>query len=300
MNRIGSLKNRKNLIPLLYCLPGVLIMTLFVLLPIGLSVVMSLFRIPSLGAAWEFTGLFNYAAALRENQFTFAFLRTIGFGAWGIVTGFALALFTSFLIAKHRLLSFYRYVFYLPAIVSAITMGKIWNLMLTPNSTGLLNVVARVVFGAQEPINWLGSTDIAYLVVLGMGLIGCGGGMALILFTTAINDVPQELQEAASIEGAGAFQRAFRITIPLIWPVISSWLLLSIIGSFKTCENIYALTGGGPGQSTTTLAILLYNNSQNSVFGYGSSAAMGVILTLIVMVFAIFYLRVAKFGRVED
>lgn len=295
-----GLKRRKDIISLLYCLPGVIVTAVFVLLPIGLSVVMSFFRIPSLGVGWEFNGLFNYLSALRENQFVLAFLRTIGFGAWGIATGFILSLLTSFLIAKHKFLSFYRYVFYIPAIVSAITMGKIWNLMLAPNASGLLNTVAMKVFGAKEPINWLGSPDVAYLVILGMGLIGCGGGMPIILFTTAINDVPKELCEAAEIEGASAFKRNMLIVLPYIKPVLSSYLLLCIINSFKSFESIYALTGGGPGESTTTLAILLYNNSQNSVFGYGSSAAMGVILTLIVMVFAIIYLKFTGYGAAED
>lgn len=296
-NGFMSKKTRKTLIPYIYCAPGILFMLVFILFPIALSLVMSFFKIESLGATWEFVAFRNYVSSFRQKEFMNAFLRTLGFGAFSIVTGLFFTLLTSLLVAKHRFLSFYRYVFYLPAVVSAITMGKVWNLMLTPNETGLMNIIVMSVFGVGEPVNWLGDPKIAYMVVMGIGLVGCGGGMGLILFTTAINDIPRDLNEAAAIEGVNAFQRAWYITLPLIKPVMLSWLLLSVISAFKSFELIFSLTGGGPGDATTTLAILLYNNSSGSVFGYGSSAAMGFLLTLVVMFFAIIYVKVTKFGK---
>ncbi len=286
-------KRFEKFIPWIYCLPGVLIMGLFILLPIILSFVMSFFSIESLGAAWEFTGFDNFASIFRENDFFLAFLRTLGFGAFSMVTSLFFGLLLALLVAKHRMLGFYRYVFYLPAVVSAITMGKLWNLMLMPNETGLLNIIAAA-FGAKEPINWLGDANVAYLMVMGIGLIGCGGGMTFVLFTTAINEVPQEYLEAASLEGANALQRSLFIVIPNIRPVLSSWMLLSIISSFKSFEFIFALTGGGPASSTTTLAILLYNNSLTNASGYGAASAMGFLLTIIVMVFTVGYLVLTR------
>lgn len=286
-------KRFEKFIPWIYCLPGVLIMTLFILLPIVLSFVMSFFSIESLGAAWEFTAFANFQSIFQENSFFLALLRTLGFGAFGLVTSLFFGLLLALLVAKHRLLGFYRYVFYLPAVVSAITMGKLWNLMLVPNQTGLLNIVASAL-GAKEPLNWLGDQNLAYLMVLGIGLIGCGGGMTFVLFTTAINEVPVEYLEAASLEGANALQRSLFIVIPNIRPVLSSWVLLSIISSFKSFEFIFALTGGGPAESTTTLAILLYNNSLTNASGYGAASAMGFMLTAIVMVFTIGYLTLSR------
>ena len=195
------------------------------------------------------------------------------------------------MVANHKWLSFYRYIFYVPSVVSAITMGRLWQLMLTPDPDGVLNQIVAI-FGVEEPVHWLGSPDYTWMVVLGIGLIGCGGGMTLILFTTAINNVSKELTEAAELEGANAFQRSVHIVIPLIRPVISSMLILSIIGSFKSFEFIYTLTGGK--NNTTTIAILLYNNSLSNPTGYGGSAAMGFILTVIVLLFITLYLFVDK------
>ena len=131
---------------------------------------------------------------------------------------------------------------------------------------------------------------------MGIGLVGVGGGMTLIIFTTAINNIPNELNEAATLEGANEMQMSRHVTIPMITPVLSSWALLSLIGSFKSFEFIYALTSGGPNGSTRTLAILLFESTQAGG-GYGSSAAMGLLLTLIVLVFTTVYLFTTGFMK---
>ncbi|MGN1099833.1 MAG: carbohydrate ABC transporter permease [Christensenellales bacterium] len=293
-NRV-SLK--RNLIPYIYCLPGLVVMSVFILVPILLSLAMSFFKVESVGSVWEFIGLENYAKVFNDNEFFMAFVRTLVIGIFGTVTGLFFGLLLSLMTARHRMLGFFRYVFYIPSIVSAITMGRLWSLMLTPNPTGLLNIVVKTLFGVENAVNWLGEETVAFCSVLGIGLIGCGGGMTYILFTTAILNVPTALTEAASLEGANAWQRSVHIIIPCIKPVISSWLLLSIISSFKSFEMIYALTGGGPGTATTTLAILLYNSSLSGAGGYGGAAAMGFLLTLIVMVFALFYIKFTAYGK---
>ena len=288
---MGNLKKREKIVPWLYCLPGIIFMGVFIFIPILLSLVMSFFGILSVGAPWEYVGFQNYAFAFRDNEFLYALLRTLGFGIFGLVTGMGMGILLSLMVANHKWLSFYRYIFYVPSVVSAITMGRLWQLMLTPDPDGVLNQIVAI-FGVEEPVNWLGSPDYTWMVVLGIGLIGCGGGMTLILFTTAINNVSKELTEAAELEGANAFQRSVHIVIPLIRPVISSMLILSIIGSFKSFEFIYTLTGGK--NNTTTIAILLYNNSLSNPTGYGGSAAMGFILTVIVLLFITLYLFVDR------
>ena len=108
------------------------------------------------------------------------------------------------------------------------------------------------------------------------------------------------MNEAAKLEGAGGFTFAFRITIPMIGNVITSWLILSLIGAFKSFEFIYSLTGGGPQDDTTTIAILLYEASKTSSAGYGYSAAMGLLLTILVSVVTFVYMRFSSFDRESD
>lgn len=168
-----------------------------------------------------------------------------------------------------------------------------------PSDSGLINKFLMAM-GLKSPVNWLGDPNITYLVIMGIGLVGCGGGMTLLLFTTAINNIPGELSEAARLEGAGPFAYAVKITIPMINGVITSWLILSIIGAFKSFEFIYSLTGGGPAKSTNTIAILLYEASKTSASGYGYSAAMGLILTLIVCIFTFGYMCFSNFNKASD
>lgn len=290
---------KRAFVPYIYIIPALLFMFLFVMIPILLSVVMSFFKVQSLTAAWEFVGFGNFAGAFKNSEFLSAMGRTLMFGAFSTVTTLIFGLLLAILVSNHKFLNFYRYIFYLPSVVSAVTMGRLWGLMLMPSDSGLINKFLMTM-GLKSPVNWLGDPNITYLVIMGIGLVGCGGGMTLLLFTTAINNIPGELSEAARLEGAGPFAYAVKITIPMINGVITSWLILSIIGAFKSFEFIYSLTGGGPAKSTNTIAILLYEASKTSASGYGYSAAMGLILTLIVCIFTFGYMCFSNFNKASD
>lgn len=275
--------------PYIYTLPSFLFTCIFVFVPILLSVYMSFFSMQSLNSDWLFVGFKNFSTVFADKGFLNAMLRTIGFGAFSTVTSFLFGILLALMLHQSRHLSFFRYIFYLPAVVSAVTMGRIWQLMLIPSDTGLLNKIVIPLLNLDTAVNWLGDPDLTYLVVMGIGLIGAGGGMTFILFTTALNNIPDELLEAAKVEGANVWALSLRIKFPLIMPTLSAWLILSIIGSLKSFEFIYSLTGGGPLQTTTTIGILLFESGKinNS---YGASSAMGLLLTIIVSIFTFGYM----------
>lgn len=291
-------KNRLQnpIVPYIYILPAFLFMFIFVGIPILISVFMSFFRIESLHTQWDFVGFENFLDAFRTNDFGPAMGRTLLLAVFSVVTTLGIGLLLANMVAHHKWLNFYRYIFYVPAVVSGITMGRLWSMMLMPSKSGLINTILGY-FGLQEPINWLGNPDYALYVIMAIGLIGCGGGMTLVLFTTAINDISPDVREAAILDGVNNRQMFFRITLPLIWPVVSSWAVLSVIGAFKSFEFIYALTGGGPANSTETIAILLYQSSQGNTNGYGYSAAMGILLTLFVSIFSVTYMKLSKHSK---
>ena len=272
-------------------------MFVFVGIPILLSAYMSFFRIESINAPFEYVGLRNFADAFQRRDFLPAMGRTLILGVFSVVTNLAAGLVLAAMLVNHKWLNFYRYIFFVPTVVSAITMGRLWSLLLIPSPSGIMNSVLMNVFGLDKPINWLGDPSIALYVVMGLGLFGVGGGVTLIIFTTAMQNIPQELKEAASIDGVNAWQRFIYMTIPMIWPVVSAWTVLSMIGAFKTFEFIYALTGGGPAGATTTIAILLYEGGKWSNNGYGYNAAMGLLLTLMITVFTCIYLWAGSRGR---
>ena len=281
-----SIQKKKELYALVYLVPGAALMILFVAVPLVGSIYMSFFRIPSLGAEWEFVGFRNYRAMFISADWQMAIVRTLLYGAWGIITGLGLGLLLSFLCAKHRFLKVFRYIFYLPSVVSSITMSRLWSYMLSPADYGLVNTLCAMMgFPSQD---WLGNDALVPYVVLVTSLYGAGGGMTFVLFTTAINNIADDLIEAARLEGATSTQIAFHIELPMIWPVVSAFMMLSVIGSFKNFEGLYALAPNS--ESVETIAVLLYKiSTTSSDLGYGAGAAMGFVLTLIIMVIMAVY-----------
>ena len=278
--RAQGLAARRARTAYLYLLPGTILMFIFVVVPVGLSVVMSFFEVESLGAEWVFTGFDNFRYLFAQQNWLRAMGRTILFGGWNILVGTFFGLLLSFCVAKHRFLNAYRYIFYLPSIVSAITMGRLWSYMLNPTDLGFFNKILMDVFGLAEPVNWLGRDEIVPFVVMGLGLYGAGGGMILVLFTTAINNISTSILESAKMEGASGIRIALQIELPQIKPVIVSMTILNVIGAFKNFESLYALAPHS--EAVETIAVVLYKQCQGSD-GYGVPAAMGIILTLIVV-----------------
>ena len=286
--------NRKKSFTWVYLIPGLLLMTVFVTVPVALSVVMSFFEIRSLSMAWRFVGFENYVRAFATSGMMNAFGRTVLYGAVGLLIGLVFGLILAFFVSKHRMLGFYRYVFYLPGIVSAITMGRLWNYVLTPTDYGFANILFRSLGLIDRPINFLGDQTALTWTILVMNFYGAGGGMTLILYTTAINNIDECIIESARIEGASAGQIAFGIQLPLIKPIVVTNLILGVIGAFKSFEGMYALAPNA--EATETIAVLLYKESIGSAYGYGSPASMGILLTLIVMTIMAVYLKLPSKG----
>ncbi len=279
----------KNKWTWVYLLPGVVLMTAFVTIPVMYSVLMSFFEIRSLSSSWNFVGLDNYVRVFSDTRMIAAFGRTILYGASSLAITTVLGILLAFLVAKHKLLGFYRYIFYLPGIVSAITMGRLWNYMLTPTDYGFANSLFMKLGLISQPLNFLGDSKILTITILIMNFYGAGGGMTLILYTTAINNVDNSLIESAKLEGATAMQMAFSIQIPLIKPIIVTNLILGVIGAFKSFEGLYALAPNA--EAVETIAVLLYKESVGSTYGYGQPAATGMVLTLIVMLIMFIYMK---------
>lgn len=283
-----TLEKKESLHSYLYLLPGTLVMLAFVLIPMFMSVYMSAFNITSLYGTWAFTGFGNYLSVLGDGRFWASLGRTVLFGVWGLAIGFSFGLLWSFMVARHRFLNLYRYIFYIPSVVSSITLARLWNYVFVPTDYGLANSILMGLGLVNSPVNWLGDDMITWLVLI-LAFYGAGGGMTLVLFTTAINNIDESMREVAKIEGASTLQTVFMVEIPLIRPVIVSYLILSIIGSFKAFENLYGLAPNSEG--VETIAVFLYRNVSNSSMGYGYASAVGVVNTLIVMIIMEVYTR---------
>jgi raffinose/stachyose/melibiose transport system permease protein len=173
-----------------------------------------------------------------------------------------------------------RVLLFAPAVVTPIVTAYLWRNLLGPD--GAVNSLLGAVGLAEWRQDWLGDPDLALWSVVGV-VVWQFAGYSMVIFLAGLQSVPREIYEAAAIDGAGAVRRFWSVIRPLLAPALTVNLMLSIIGGIKLFDQVYALTGGGPGHATDTLSTLIYKDAFTlGEFGY--SIALAVVLTVVVAV----------------
>jgi multiple sugar transport system permease protein len=269
---------RQGLVGYLFISPWLVGFLVFTLVPFAASIGLSFSRYDIVSApAW--VGLANYRELLVNDPLLWRSLRvTLTYAAVsvpvGLLAGISLALLLSLDV---RGMSVYRTIFYLPSIVPVVATSVVFVWLLNPN-IGLVNGLLRLV-GVEGP-NWLGDPRFALPSLVLMGLWAVGGSM--ITYLAGLKDIPLQLYEAAVIDGAGAWQRTWHITLPMLSPVIFFNLVMGVIGAFQYFAQAYIMTQGGPEDSTRFYALYLFNRAwQYLDMGYAS--AMAWVLFLVIM-----------------
>ena len=197
----------------------------------------------------------------------------------GVVAGFVLALLLN---TKVRFQGVFRTMFYLPAVVPTVAATMVW-LWIFDTNNGILNWALGLV--GVDPIRWLTSPEHSKNALIIMSLWSIGGGM--VIYLAGLQNIPQDLYEAADVDGASGWSKLVNITIPLMTPTIFFNLLLGLIGSFQVFNAAFIMTGGGPVNSTRFYMLHLYEKAfQDSQMGY--ACAMAVLLFLVVLAITIF------------
>lgn len=187
--------------------------------------------------------------------------------------------------------SIFKTIFYLPICLSAVVVGQIWIWIYQPD-WGLLNTLIGVVTGEDANFAWLAKPGTAlYSVIIAWSWQQTG--LSMVIFLAGLTAVPPDLLEVSDIEGATAFQRIWHVVLPLLRPATVVVIALSVINSLKGFDILYIMTGGGPFNSSDTLAMHMYNESfKKYLMGYG--AAISVVLFLIAIVIILLYFRQLK------
>jgi oligogalacturonide transport system permease protein len=252
----------------LFVLPFVLGVLLFKLFPFVMSLALSFTQYDVMDPP-VYVGLANY----RELAFEDALFRkslgvTLAFALLSVPLRVGFALFVAHVLNfRMRGIAFFRSAFYLPSILGgSIAVAVLWRFLFARN--GLVNGVLGV-FGI-EPVPWLADEHYSlWTIVL---LFTWQFGSAMVIFLAALQGVPQSLYEAAEIDGAGRWQQFFRITVPLITPVIFFNVVMQMVHAFQEFNAPYMVTEGGPLHSTYVLALYIYDQSFRYFnFGYGSA-----------------------------
>jgi multiple sugar transport system permease protein len=263
--------------------PSMLGLLAFTAFPIIASLLLGFFDWPVIGDH-TFTGLKNYESLLTSAEFKTALFNTIIFVVLyvplNIVISLGLAVWISPRIRPRGL---YRTIFFIPVVTPVVANAAIFSLILAPN--GLIASLAQTWFGVQAP-NFLGSKTWAMPAVVLLS-IWQGFGYNMLVFSAALDNVPTSLTEAATIDGAGPSARFFRIVLPLITPSIFFAVVLTLISSFQVFTQAYVLTGGGPGNATTTMVLYLYEQGFQ-FYNLGLASAIAWVLFIIILVITIF------------
>ncbi len=204
-----------------------------------------------------------------------------------------LQLILAFLLAfalnqRLRAQSLYRTVFYLPSIVPAVATAVVWRFLFNPDF-GLINTLLGV-FGIPT-IRWLFDPTWAKPALILMSLWGIGPDMVILL--AALQNVPQELLEAAEIDGADAFRRLRTIIIPMVSPAIFFCLVMGIIGTFQVFTSAFVMTSGGPQNSTLFMVLYIYKHGFQ-MFDMGYGATLSWLLFCIIMAFTLLQLKLGR------
>jgi multiple sugar transport system permease protein len=240
----------------------------------------------------EFVGFEKYVEVFTSSTFPAALWNTAVFTVVSIVFQYAIGLALAvFFRSGFRLSGLLRAMFLVPWLLPLIVSASTWAWMLNSDN-GIVNSVLGA-FGAQQ-INWLTSPDTALLSVT-IANIWLGIPFNLVILYSGLQNIPGEVYEASSLDGAGPWQQFWRITFPLLRPVSAITLLLGLIYTLKVVDVIWIMTTGGPGDASTTLAIWSYREA----FGTGQpdfspAAAVGNLLILIALVFGFLYLQLQR------
>jgi multiple sugar transport system permease protein len=275
------LVSREALSAYAFLLPNGVGFLAFTLIPIVASLALSLFNWP-LQSVPTFVGLSNYVDLLtRDPVFKQVFLNTlfyvVGYVPLNLMLSLGIAVWLSSRIRGKNL---FRAVFFLPVVTPMVANALIWTLLYAPGN-GVFDWFLGSVVHLPAP-NWLGSQTLAMPAMIVMS-VWQGVGYNMLILSAGLQVIPRELYEAAAMDGASRPRRFWSVTLPLLTPFLFFALVMTLITSFQIFTQPYILTSGGPGVSTTTLVLYLYNNGfQFYKMGYASALAW--ILFVIIMV----------------
>lgn len=267
--------------------PALVLFGMFVIWPMLKAVQMSLYRWKGFGPMVDFVGLKNYVSVLQNEVFTDAFVHNMFIVVGSIAVQLPLGLGIALLLnRKMRGQGALRTIIFVPYVLAEVIAGVVWFQLLQPQY-GVVDTLLAAV-GLHGPAQgWLGTPEYALwtvLVVLSWKYLG----LAVILFLAGLQGVPDDLYEAAQLDGASWWQVQRKITIPLLGPTLRTWAFLSMIGSLQLFDMVWILTGGGPANATTTMATFLINEGTKRQ-NYGIAGAASVILFAVALIMALAY-----------
>jgi ABC-type sugar transport system permease subunit len=285
----------KARLAILFLAPAFLLMLTFIAYPLVRSLYLSLFKWNGITKP-QFIGLQNFTMLFQDASFYNALFNTLKFAilttAGTVIVGFFLAVAIERQVMGWKA---FKIIYFLPVMMALTVVGMLWGQLLDP-TFGPVNTLLKALGVANPPV-WMGDPKITLYAIVGVS-IWQYAGFPMIVFLAAMENIPLDIHDAATIDGVNPGQRITRIIFPMIKNVIVVMIMLQIIFSLKVFDVIWVMTQGGPGEATNVLGIYLYRNAfVYTYFGYGS--AIAVVMAAIVFTISMLYRRYIKVEVIE-
>jgi len=278
MSSTRRAKTGEALAALSFVLPGVSVISICVFIPMAIALVLSFTHCSQfLSVRWA--GFSNYARLFSDPKASGAIANTLLYTITSVPATLVCSLAVALILNREFPgIRFIRSVYFVPVAVSGVVTASIFRFLFDPTN-GPLNAVLGVL--GFEPVAWLGDPQYAMGAIIFMSLWKGTAFFAIILLA-ALQHVPRELLEAATVDGAGPIARFFHVTLPSIRGTVITVVMLSSIGAFRVFEPMFVLTRGGPADSTQTVALLAYNAAfQDGEIGYANAIGFALLVVIL-------------------
>jgi raffinose/stachyose/melibiose transport system permease protein len=285
-----NMVNKENRTLLLYVLPALIVYSIFKLFPAISGVYYSLTDWNGIHKTYEFIGLANFKELFSDGVFWKSIQFTLKYVVVILFVSNVLALLLAVLIeSRMRARGFFRTIFYMPNMISMIIGGYMWMFIFT-----------RVIYYLADnwglsflDKSWIGDPHYSFIAII---IVSCWGtvGYLMIIYMAALQGVPVQLKEAATLDGANTWHMFQYVTFPMIQHAVTICIFWSLNSAFQVFDVIYSLTGGGPGRATQSVAINIYEEAFRGNVRYGYATAKSTVLFLIVFLITIVQLKVMK------
>ncbi|WP_114855431.1 carbohydrate ABC transporter permease [Brachybacterium sp. YJGR34] len=279
----------RRLVPYVFIGPAALLFLAFSLVPIIIAITLSFQDTQTLGEG-DWVGLANFETMATDTLFRTALVNTLIFAVGTVPTAMAAGL--GLAVALNRPLpgrAVFRALFFVPMVAAGVVVGVIMSWIFNTDYGVANNALEALGLGR---VPWLTSPSMAMATLI-LVVVWTRIGFCMVIYLGALQSVPAEITEAASIDGAGPWARFRRITVPMLAPTTSILLILNVVFSLQAFDIIYVLTGGGPGFSTTVLIQYVFRSAfQDAQMGY--AAALGLVLVAILLLFTLLRQRATR------
>ena len=288
--RRGHILAKNNISGWLLMLPPLILFAFFVWVPLLEGVRLSLYRANGMRLI-RFTGFQNYISVFRHPDFFPALRNTFTYTLWSLVIGFLVPIVLAVIINEIRAgKSFIKTSVYIPNVIPGMAIVLLWGFIFRPGETGILNILLDKVGIVPQP--WLTNPRWTIPLIV-ITLTWRGAGATTLLYIAGLQGIDPELYEAAIVDGANIFKRIRYITIPCIFNLARTLLILQIIAVFQILYEPLVMTNGGPNNASISIMHLVFKFAFER-FDYPRAAAVSVIICIVLVILTALYFKISK------